>query len=281
MPKLDQGNLPDDSWSHIWDALLRVDADAISSYSEMATRMHDEPDVLERMENSECYQTFSADYVPDYASVILMTNVTTAENPLLEVNIHRSAVQQEPFQWFGDEIDTSHWYLGYSTNAYRNASISSSSTAMAAVEYCLVQSLSQDCTVEIFTGLLWTVIICNLVKVVCFIALLYTRFTPLITTGDAVASFLADPDSTTELLGPYAAHDSKGRENWRGEGPPFRWNATRYWWFRGASKKRWICTGLVLVTLHARIPLSLATNLLTLLKLYLLLGNRSTLTCVS
>ena len=261
------------SYSDIWGTTLEINRNGVSSpgvnYSKIATSIHKKgPDVLEKLENGKCHKIFNNNYVPDYSSVILMTNVTTARNSLLAIDVHWSAAREESVEWFGDTIDTAHWYLGYDNHGTKNGSgglkrysYTSSNgtvvhyysepsglpslTANATVEYCSGQKVTQYCTVELFPGLLWTVIFCNLIKVACFIALLYIRFTPLITVGDAVASFLAYPDITTEGLGPCSARDSKECNDWKRNKPSVRWHSRRYRWFRGATKQRWIWTILM------------------------------------
>ena len=212
---------------------------------------------LTRFENKECYETFATPYVPGYLSVALVTNVTTAESSLLEVRIHSSTSSAgstaiEQFKIYGRPFDVDNWLTNYYPQL-PNSSRPDYRQQPTKVEYCLARSVDPECTVELFPALLWTVIICNLVKVACFVALLYIKFTPLITTGDAVASFLTHPDATTERLGPFSARDARGQwvpdmhggRYWKENPRRVEWKAKRYYWFRGASKTRWFSTALV------------------------------------
>ena len=106
------------------------------------------------------------------------------------------------------------------------------------------------------------VIVCNMVKVVCFIAAASTRgFHPLITLGDALASFLNRPDPHTQDLGPLSAADVRAaqeriqirqltsrRKKEDAENSKVRssqalalgpWTSQRRRWFSGASGLRW------------------------------------------
>ena len=119
MPGMGSGNwLLEHSDSDRARPYLPVDVDGVTSpgvnYSDIATSLHKNgPDVLQRMEKSECHKAFSNNYVPDYSSVILMTNLTTSEDHILNYSIHQSAVQDGSASWFADTIDVSHWYVDY------------------------------------------------------------------------------------------------------------------------------------------------------------------------
>ena len=209
------------------------------------------------LENNNCHQTFVSQYVPDYTSVILVTNITTANNSVLGGMRHTSmasANDDNDVSWFGHrgwQFDAAHWETSYLDSG--KESFNSSKLRPARIERCYAKSINPHCTVELFPCLLWTVIVCNLIKIVCFIALLYTKFTPFVTIGDATASFLTHPDSTTERLGPLSSRDARGQwvkkidgsMYWRERGRRTRWKSQRYRWFRGASKTRWVSTALV------------------------------------
>jgi hypothetical protein len=76
----------------------------------------------------------------------------------------------------------------------------------APLQYCLAESAAEyslDCTVSANTKFLIAVLVCNVVKFVCLIATITAwKFRPLAVAGDAIASFMARPDPTTDGLGP-------------------------------------------------------------------------------
>ena len=55
--------------------------------------------------------------------------------------------------------------------------------------------------------LLYVVIVCNLIKVLIFFFLVKLQFEPLVTIGEAIASFLVIPDATTKGFGVVSAED--------------------------------------------------------------------------
>jgi hypothetical protein len=68
--------------------------------------------------------------------------------------------------------------------------------------YCLAQPFRADCELKIAPLLLLVVIVCNASKFAYMLVILRSNhFTPLLTVGDAVASFIDDPDPTTVSKG--------------------------------------------------------------------------------
>lgn len=110
--------------------------------------------------------------------------------------------------------------------------------------YCLVRPAQQKCTIQLLPHILYVVLVCNVVKVICFTVLFKLRFQPLVTLGDVIASFLERPDQFTHGAGPLSSEGS--RENhkkfrWR-EGLRHieLWSPERSQWPKGATKSRWM-----------------------------------------
>ena len=113
-------------------------------------------------------------------------------------------------------------------------------------EQCLAKpAAKQNCTVQFIPDVLWTVVVCNTIKVICFLTLLKLPFEPLITLGDAIESFLSTPDETTADLGAFphaqdlnldSLKDDIFREYMRNMG---KWKSTRKLYFRAASCELW------------------------------------------
>jgi hypothetical protein len=76
----------------------------------------------------------------------------------------------------------------------------------APLKYCLAEpavEFSLHCTVSANLTLLLVVLVCNVVKLACLAATITAwKFRPLAVIGDAIASFIERPDSTTDGLGP-------------------------------------------------------------------------------
>ncbi|KAJ9137541.1 hypothetical protein NKR23_g9138 [Pleurostoma richardsiae] len=67
------------------------------------------------------------------------------------------------------------------------------------VRYCLAEKIEEHCKVGLSNQVLLIVIVCVSLKVgLCYaVMILMTRRTPLVTPGDAIASFISVPDSST------------------------------------------------------------------------------------
>ena len=173
-----------------------------------------------RLENDVCSQIYRRQLVQDFQNLILVLN-TNDSGRAYNISAPNIALgfNQNPFFCgnSGDLIDCDrpgrlssennwHW------NAWRcyNSSDSpplenqehclgvSSTEWSAELAYCLAEESAQHCKVEISRSLNITVLICNGLKIISlFVLLLLPDFYPLITIGDAIASFLAVPDNTT------------------------------------------------------------------------------------
>jgi hypothetical protein len=82
----------------------------------------------------------------------------------------------------------------------------------AQVDYCLAQTLPPKCTVRLSTTVLAIVTICNLLKAIVMLLTAMCGFTPLANIGDAIASFLDEPDPAMEGQGPLAVFDVRNGE---------------------------------------------------------------------
>ena len=119
------------------------------------------------------------------------------------------------------------------------------------------------------------VLICNAMKLGCFLKILTMQHSPLITIGDAIESFLSEPDHTTKNQAPLTimdAHTSKwkaiSRDNgsiessgWMERSEWLEKVATRHFFFRSASTPRWFITLLCCVVLLGTGIYLLANNI--------------------
>lgn len=120
-------------------------------------------------------------------------------------------------------------------------SCSGSNYAQVGVESCFVQELAQRSTLSLSIGFLAFTMGANLVKILALLAVIRQDFRPLSTTGEAVASFLANPDIHTAGMGPVSVYEI--RET-RGTTSPawyaFAFNANRRLHLhRAATNTRW------------------------------------------
>lgn len=83
-------------------------------------------------------------------------------------------------------------------------------TYNATVEYCFVERYPPPCRIKGSPMIFLMVMLSNLVKLACLVIVLcQSSFKPLATVGDAISSFLEDPDSTTKGLGPISCRQAQ------------------------------------------------------------------------
>lgn len=115
------------------------------------------------------------------------------------------------------------------------------------ISYCLSLAVTSSCSLQIRLWLLLTVVVCNIVKLACFTLTLREQHgTPLVTVGDAVASFLSSPCPTVDgmcLLSEDALYNALQRDT---ESPrddvgsqPRQYQATSLRYYQSISFIRW------------------------------------------
>jgi hypothetical protein len=113
-------------------------------------------------------------------------------------------------------------------------------------QYCLSEAVDEQCKLFFNLPLTIAVIACNFLKLISMILVArISRAPTLVTIGDAVASFLDEPDTTT--AGMCMLGKAQIRKRWRREGPvaPAMWTRERKCWYQAASVARWsVCIAL-------------------------------------
>lgn len=105
--------------------------------------------------------------------------------------------------------------------------------------YCMSQNVEEKCTLHFSRGILLVVIACNAIKLGCLLWTLWRYKQPtLVTLGDAIASFLEEPDPTTRN---YCMASSKLVREGMFERPPVAqpWDHRWRFWFAASSRERW------------------------------------------
>lgn len=106
------------------------------------------------------------------------------------------------------------------------------------IDYCLVQEVDEECMLQFSLPIMLIVIVCNLTKTACMICVvLEKKSQPLVTVGDAIASFLNEPDPATKNIC-LAGKDFFGEKGWQLR--PLTWKFKHHRWFRAASMTRWL-----------------------------------------
>lgn len=202
---------------------------------------------LQLLDISQCVNAYATDFQTIYGSLILVTNDTDQSQSvaqqttfLPQENMRTSA--SAPYQWIcsaqaqvkehtcsqllsdvKDQVSKNSWYV----DRYR-------------VGYCLAERPPQRCKLEYSVPLAIIVIVFNLVKaiIIGYTAASATK-KPILTTGDAVASFMQKPDEFTRgqcLISRESVKTRPCRPSYKSS----TFNSTPKRWHAAVSVKRYL-----------------------------------------
>ena len=169
---------------------------------------------LERLNPSQCIEEYAVNFATKRRNLILVTNDTDRLAEPRTYNNYNSAVMppsircpSDPFDWIcgqrgGDCLNRDvENGLELCPVAYKSIDRSRWEPLGNKVDHCLSEQVAGICKVQFSTAIAWTVIAFNLSKVILLLGIFFLlREDPLITMGDAVASFLERKDETTAGL---------------------------------------------------------------------------------
>ncbi|KAK3946005.1 hypothetical protein QBC46DRAFT_370559 [Diplogelasinospora grovesii] len=194
---------------------------------------------LVNLTTTQCVQQFEGAFETTYSAALLVTNSNSQSSSLLQTLSAPTRINS------GGVVD------------------------LSTVQYCLAQPNTgggQTCSVNLDGPLLGIVVLLNLLTVLLISAVLFTRWSgePLVTLGDALRSFLTEPDGMTKGCCLLSKHDV-----WQGRWGPNQnlggigrenckyWVPRDHYWFHTPSSPRWvfvifvwaICAGLAAAAL--------------------------------
>ncbi|KAH6879494.1 hypothetical protein B0T10DRAFT_412983 [Thelonectria olida] len=200
----------------------------------------------ERLENEECITNYARKLMSDRGEVILILDPSIPDNKTGDIHI-----------WGGDPLSSSgtayDWICDGSTQEVTTCDVSSvdpenwkvnagavhveGEERYMRVDYCLSKPVSEHCRLILSIPLLAIVVGCNVLKLVG-LALTWLSLDkkPLLILGDALASFLEDPDPATEgqcLL----SKPSRQPVSW--EAGPRVWLPKKHRWATSVSPRRY------------------------------------------
>uniref|UniRef100_L2GAD5 DUF6536 domain-containing protein n=1 Tax=Colletotrichum fructicola (strain Nara gc5) TaxID=1213859 RepID=L2GAD5_COLFN len=166
---------------------------------------------------ADCLNEFGGVYQGDFSAVLLVTDSASTSNSLVQTAKSGSSLSQ-----FVDPTNPSSIKINDTT-----------------AEYCLARPESREsCSVILNGSLLGVIAILNLVSVSAIGAVyFFTGFEPLVTLGDALASFITHPDHTTKASCLLDKKDvTQGR--W-GYNEAKYWTSKEHFWFQTPSLSLW------------------------------------------
>lgn len=196
---------------------------------------------LKNLTAQECINAYNIAYESNYGDFIAVSHDENLTEPI-GYAVNPSFTY--PTSWLCGNITTNinvrpkcsgnvkilseHWTLNYQ-----------------AIDYCLVDVLDfEECELKFNLWLLAAVIIANLGKLCCMIAMLIVYDIPtLVTLGDAISSFIQVPERKTKGACVLGRDDFKRMAFWKNPfSIPSVWTKQRKRWYNASSITHWIVT---------------------------------------
>ena len=199
-------------------------------------RMRASQGVLQMLDNSDCLNTYVKDFVSTNADVLLVSS-------------HIDQTNDSVLAWYGSRRPVGHssdtYYDWIFDQDWQNCTSKACDTKRYGsapprrqlrfpISYCLSRRVPEQCKLEVSAAIMVIVIICNALKALVIGYWAWQRPTaPLVTLGDAIASFLKVPDSTTSRMCLF----SKTRFTYDPQWQPktVAWRPKRHFWIRASG----------------------------------------------
>ena len=156
---------------------------------------------LDRLEPRDCITAYGKDFVSDRRDVVLVLNETGKQPDDQMFIISLAEPRSDPASWMCTNIHQQgpcEASVALPTvNDWRY--FDSSGQIFTLIEYCLSEKVDEHCELQFSVPIIVIVIIANLIKLLCMLYTVRTHRMPtIVTVGDAIASFLQNPDPTTD-----------------------------------------------------------------------------------
>lgn len=223
---------------------------ALNQAEAIAHDLRDGQRRLQNLTNMDCIRTYAAEFVSSHANVLAVSSDSwIANRPKSDGNSILHVWRSQTHGATNESPWVCPYGLCHSTLSEMIAEAATWQLGGWSVTYCLGQPVEEHCKLQFSGAIMVVVIVCNLCKMIIMGYVAWKRPSePLVTVGDAIASFLDQPDPTTigmclagrdhfgKMSSPKPASDP-GLSNW-GEGT-MRYNLRASSWGRAVSMRRW------------------------------------------
>ena len=210
----------------------------------------------QRLDNRACILAYAQPFVSTRGDLLAITSDLDASEPAIvvtdyDIPLGNVAGNGLPYEWIcqystkdDDVCDTGPLLKNPSSWTLQNGSYHDIyGFTNYTIDYCLSKSVEEHCRLQFSPVIMLIVIICNLTKMICMVLTLrYQNSQPLVTLGDAITSFLDNPDPITKQQC-LATKDKFLTCDWAPGA--VRWRTLRRRWFAGASLRRWLTCNLL------------------------------------
>ena len=204
---------------------------------------------LEHLSNAACIEAYSGNFVSNRADLLLISSHTNASQSVLYTEGPRSLALNEKidrnytqYRWMCQEMEHKNYplYTYRSVPPCNAAKIKPERWTIDTnpIDHCLSQKVDERCSLQFSIAIMVIVIMCNITKMIIMAYIAHKQpWEPLITVGDAIASFIVEPDLTT--VNACLASREAFREPLQWVPRTRSWRAVRHRWMKGASETRW------------------------------------------
>ena len=180
---------------------------------------------LERLDVNTCVEVYMAPIISSHQDVLLVSIYSNVTNSLLVFSASSNLLQCSNTDTcdldFANLSDPQNW-----------------------LQYCLSVPTEEHCRLQFSLAIMIIVIVCNLIKTVCMGTIAWKQDPePLVTLGDAIASFVDRPDVTTR--GNCIAGKARFEKSKSWDSLSRRWDSKSLRLFRAASSRRWIVCNIL------------------------------------
>ena len=252
--------------------LVDIDFDAAATYENSPETLLDTLETtlqdyqknltaLAVLENNECIEAYTAPIISSESDLLVILNYSDASNSLIALlrNVDSQLVHATPeyaLCLFPGTCNSSTNPQDWTTDGFARAVILADGYVEGDsvenmdgmdgtyVRYCLSQHVEEHCKLQFSLVIMLIVMICNLIKTICMGWIAWKQDPePLVTLGDAIASFLDRPDIMTKGCCMKGKSRFEGSRSW--VSLPSKWESKPMRWFRTASERRWLVCNIL------------------------------------
>ncbi|EME79722.1 uncharacterized protein MYCFIDRAFT_115582, partial [Pseudocercospora fijiensis CIRAD86] len=249
---------PDDDEYYV---TMPSDTSFLPSLQKWWGQNYDNETLVERLNNTDCINAYGTNFVTGRNHLLTITTETgdQAKNETLfmvegTTDYYDSELR---YRWMCEnDYNSSHTFQLKCATSTLKKHVDNWTINGRKIDYCLSQITPSHCELQFSVQILVAVIVMNVLKsVAMFVTLYQQKDATLVTVGDAVASYLDQPDDLTKGRCLMSRKDIKSWKLNPNEKKPNTdpMPVTFYpekttWFFRAASKGRWITAFTLIIS---------------------------------
>lgn len=223
----------------------------LSSMMETLGDYQENQTAMVKLEDKACLEIYTAPIVSTNSDVVLVSTSSDPNNSLLYFDLDQDSQLvigsyhcSLPFLPRCDPSDVIAYGQNWTIQFAQSSEPRTGNYIDAGIQYCLSKQVEEHCKIQFSLPIMISVIICNLIKTICMSIVVWKQDPePLVTLGDALASFLDWPDLTTEGNCIGGKNRFEDRRSWRLL--LSNWDPKPLRWFRAASLRRWLVCNIL------------------------------------